>query len=151
MVHEPVEWFDAFNVVHVRIRQRVGLFSGWVIVRGIGVTLRVEGKQFTDQSRSPTPIQRVRTLGLVGLKARWERNVGHESASDPSMAWPAVLTLCRPERPDVTLPGLDAADADLDAICAALKRAADAASVLAGHGRAEVPRELRSLLGELED
>jgi hypothetical protein len=153
VAHDPVEWRGRFNAVHVRVRQRCGLVPGWVDIRAVGVTLRVEGKQFTDLSRSPTPTQRVRKLGLEGLKARWERDgvlvENHDASNlrDP----PGVLTLRRPGRPDVTLPGLDAGDADLDALCAALTRAAEAAAELVGHGRAEVPRELRGLLGELED
>lgn len=148
----PVEWRGRFNAVHVRIRQgRLG--RNHAVLRAVGVRLRVEGKQFTDRSRSHTPIDRTRTLGLVGLKVRWERDrLLHDPPGTAASArLPAVITLRRPGRPDIFLPGLDATDADLDAVCAALAKAAEAAEGLIGHGRAEVPRALRSLLGEVED
>lgn len=153
MPEPTVQWHGTFNAVHVRVRQRVGLAPGWVELRALGVTLRVGGKQFTDRSRSPTPIERVRNLGLVGLKAGWERDrmlMEGQGTGQPTRL-PAVLTLRRPGRPDVYVPGLDAPDEELDDVCAALARAARAAAGLEGHGRAEVPRALRSLLGELED
>jgi hypothetical protein len=151
--HPPVDWRERFNAVHVRIEQHIGLISSWAELRAVGVRVRVDAKQFTDRSRSHTPIARARTLGLVGLKARWERDrMLHDTPNGPvGRPLPAVLTLRRPGKPDVFIPGLRASDADLDAVCDALARAAEAAASLEGHGRAEVPRALRSLLGEVEE
>jgi len=142
---ESVEWLGAFNTVHVRIRQ--GLL-GHIELRALGTQLRVTGGQYTDRSRSPTPIHRTRTLGLAGLQARWEAQttgfVVHRTGV-------GELVLARPGRPDVHLPDLRADHADIEPVCAALAAAAEAASALQGHGRYEVPRALRGLLADLEE
>ncbi|MEC8423600.1 MAG: hypothetical protein VX000_07470, partial [Myxococcota bacterium] len=142
-----------FNSVEVRIRQRVGLVYSWVDVRAGGVAVLVDGRQFTDRSRSPTPVQRRRKLDLVGLQARWERDemASMLAGTGGGIAGiPAVLTLQRPGRPDIYLPGLLASDLDLETLCNALARAADAAGELVGLGRAEVPDSLRSLIADVE-
>lgn len=151
MAHTPIAWRGSFNQVVVRIRQRLGLGRHWVDVRATGAWVTVEGKQFTDASRSHTPTQRTRRLGLAGLVAVWERQRLETYSPDmPEPAAWATLTLRRPGKPDVYLPFLDASDEDLDELCDALSGAADAASMLAGHGRAEVPMALRSLIRDKE-
>ena len=141
---ESVEWLDAFNTVHVRIRQ--GL-RGHLELLALGTQLRVIGGQYTDLSRTPTPTHRTRTLGLAGLQARWEAQNGFRVHGTGV----GELVLARPGRPDVHLPDLRVRDEDVEAVCAALAAAAEAASVLQGHGRYEVPRGLRGLLADLEE
>lgn len=142
---ESVEWLGAFNTVHVRIRQG---FVGHVELRALGTQLRVTGGQYTDRSRSPSPTHRTRTLGLAGLQARWETQLtGFLLHPDGG----GELVLARPGRPDVHLPDLRAQDEEIEAVCAALAAASEAASALEGHGRYEVPRALRGLLADLEE
>jgi hypothetical protein len=147
MACPPIDWRGTLNEVHVRIQQRAGLRARWVELRAVGTSVTLEAAQFTDASRSPTPTWRTRTLRLDGLTASWERH-GLETYQQDGVPVPqrVVLTLRRPGRPDVYIPELDAEDDDMDRLCAALAEAAAAAARVIGHGRAEVPQALRSLI-----